>query len=64
MDPVKIVGIKNWPTPTKVKDVRSSWILQFLPAFYLRIHTPGMTFKQTYVQRHGMDMGNTAPKRI
>ena len=23
MDPVKIEGIKNWPTPTKVKDVRS-----------------------------------------
>jgi hypothetical protein len=23
MDPVKIAGIKNWPTPTKVKDVRS-----------------------------------------
>ena len=23
MDPIKIVGIKNWPTPTKVKDVRS-----------------------------------------
>jgi hypothetical protein len=23
MDPVKITGIKNWPTPTKVKDVRS-----------------------------------------
>jgi hypothetical protein len=23
MDPVKIVGIKNWPTPTKVKDIRS-----------------------------------------
>ena len=23
MDPVKIVGIKDWPTPVKVKDVRS-----------------------------------------
>jgi hypothetical protein len=23
MDPVKITGIKNWPIPTKVKDVRS-----------------------------------------
>jgi hypothetical protein len=23
MDPVKITGIKNWPTPAKVKDVRS-----------------------------------------
>ena len=23
MDPVKISGIKNWPTPTKVKDIRS-----------------------------------------
>jgi hypothetical protein len=23
MDPVKITGIKNWPTPTKVKDIRS-----------------------------------------
>jgi hypothetical protein len=23
MDPVKIAGIKNWPTPAKVKDVRS-----------------------------------------
>jgi hypothetical protein len=23
MDPVKIAGIKNWPTPTKVKDIRS-----------------------------------------
>ena len=23
MDPVKISGIKDWPTPTKVKDVRS-----------------------------------------
>jgi hypothetical protein len=23
MDPIKIAGIKNWPTPTKVKDVRS-----------------------------------------
>ena len=23
MDPVKIEGIKNWPTPTKVKDIRS-----------------------------------------
>jgi hypothetical protein len=23
MDPVKIAGIKNWPTPTKVKDVHS-----------------------------------------
>jgi hypothetical protein len=23
MDPVKISGIKNWPTPSKVKDVRS-----------------------------------------
>jgi hypothetical protein len=23
MDPVKIAGIKNWPTPNKVKDVRS-----------------------------------------
>jgi hypothetical protein len=23
MDPVKIAGIKNWPTPPKVKDIRS-----------------------------------------
>jgi hypothetical protein len=23
MDPVKITGIKNWPMPTKVKDIRS-----------------------------------------
>jgi hypothetical protein len=23
MDPVKITGIKNWPIPTKVKDVHS-----------------------------------------
>jgi hypothetical protein len=23
MDPIKIARIKNWPTPTKVKDVRS-----------------------------------------
>jgi hypothetical protein len=23
MDPIKIVGIKNWPIPTKVKDIRS-----------------------------------------
>jgi hypothetical protein len=23
MDPVKIAGIKNWPMPTKVKDIRS-----------------------------------------
>jgi hypothetical protein len=23
MDPIKIVGIKNWPTLTKVKDIRS-----------------------------------------
>src|SRR5260370_16596169 len=23
MDPVKILGIKDWPTPTKVRDVRS-----------------------------------------
>ena len=23
MDPVKIAGIKNWPTPTKVKDIHS-----------------------------------------
>ena len=23
MDPVKISGIKDWPMPTKVKDVRS-----------------------------------------
>jgi hypothetical protein len=23
MDPVKVAGIKNWPTPTKVKDIRS-----------------------------------------
>jgi hypothetical protein len=23
MDPIKIAGIKNWPTPTKVKDVCS-----------------------------------------
>src|SRR5260370_2038275 len=23
MDPIKISGIKDWPTPTKVKDVRS-----------------------------------------
>jgi hypothetical protein len=23
MNPVKIAGIKNWPTPTKVKDIRS-----------------------------------------
>jgi hypothetical protein len=23
MDPIKIAGIKNWPIPTKVKDVRS-----------------------------------------
>jgi hypothetical protein len=23
MDPIKIAGIKNWPTPTKVKDIRS-----------------------------------------
>jgi hypothetical protein len=23
MDPVKIAGIKNWPIPTKVKDVHS-----------------------------------------
>ena len=23
MDPVKISGIKDWPTPTKVRDVRS-----------------------------------------
>jgi hypothetical protein len=23
MDPVKIAGIKNWPTPAEVKDVRS-----------------------------------------
>jgi hypothetical protein len=31
MDPVKIAGIKNWPIPTKVKDVRFfSRILQLL----------------------------------
>jgi hypothetical protein len=23
MDPIKIAGIKNWPTPMKVKDIRS-----------------------------------------
>ena len=23
MDPTKLDGIRNWPTPTKVKDVRS-----------------------------------------
>jgi hypothetical protein len=23
MDPIKIAGIKNWPIPTKVKDIRS-----------------------------------------
>ena len=23
MDPTKIAGIKNWPTPTKIKDIRS-----------------------------------------
>jgi hypothetical protein len=23
MDPVKVAGIKNWPTPTKVKDIQS-----------------------------------------
>jgi hypothetical protein len=23
MDPVKIAGIRNWPVPTKVKDIRS-----------------------------------------
>jgi hypothetical protein len=23
MDPIKITGIKNWPMPTKVKDIRS-----------------------------------------
>ena len=23
MDPIKIAGIKDWPTPVKVKDIRS-----------------------------------------
>ena len=38
MDPVKIEGIKNWPTPTKVKDVRSflgfcNFYQPFIPKF-------------------------------
>ena len=38
MDPVKIEGIKNWPTPTKVKDVRSflgfcNFYRPFIPNF-------------------------------
>ena len=38
MDPVKIEGIKNWPTPTKVKDVRSflgfcNFYRPFIPKF-------------------------------
>ena len=26
MDPVKVEGIRNWPRPTKVKDIRSFWV--------------------------------------
>jgi hypothetical protein len=38
MDPVKIEGIKNWPTPAKVKDVRSflgfcNFYRSFIPQF-------------------------------
>ena len=38
MDPVKIEGIKNWPMPTKVKDVRSflgfcNFYQPFIPKF-------------------------------
>ena len=38
MDPIKIEGIKNWPSPTKVKDVRSflgfcNFYRPFIPKF-------------------------------
>ena len=38
MDPTKVEGIKNWPRPTKVKDVRSflgfcNFYRPFIPSF-------------------------------
>jgi hypothetical protein len=48
MDPVKIAGIKNWPTPSKVKDVRSFLgFCNFYRPFYSRICTPSTPLKRT-----------------
>jgi hypothetical protein len=64
MDPIKIAGIKNWPTPTKVKDIRSVFgLLQFLSTIHPRICPHCTTAQRTHTQRRRMDMDGSDTKR-
>ena len=58
MDPAKVTGVKTWPTPTTVKQVRSFLgFLQFLPCLHTRILSPSQTTQQSHKERRAMDMG-------
>ena len=58
MDPAKIAGVRDWPTPATVKQVRSFLgFLQFLPCLHMRILPPSQTTQQSHKERHAMDMG-------
>jgi hypothetical protein len=65
MDPVKIAGIKNWPTPTKVKDVRSFLgFCNFYRPFIRGFAHSGTTTKRADAQGCRMVMGGTTPKGV
>ena len=65
MDPTKIAGIKNWPTPTKVKDVRSFLgFCNFYSPFIRGFCSCCTTSKRTHTQRHRMELGEETTRSI
>ena len=56
MNPVKIAGIKNWPTSEKVKDIRSFLGLQFLLCLYQGFCVHCMPTQLTNQEGSGMAM--------
>ena len=65
MDPVKISGIKDWPTPTKVKDIRSFLsFLQLLLNFYTQLRGSRPPTQQPYKEGHRMALGKGGRGRV
>jgi hypothetical protein len=65
MDPVKISGIKDWPTPTSVKDIRSflgfcNFYCPFIRGF---ASIARLTSQRTHPKRRHMDMDGLDNKR-
>ena len=63
MDPIKIQGISNWPTPTSVKQVRSfmgfcNFYRPFI--FHFSFFTHHTTTEPANKERYSMGMGSKA----